>query len=101
MNGSDQPLTLKHVVLSISSYRDCCLNCQKLIQGFQWQLRNLILGFNVSNLIIDNNFGTLAIVKGHIRPTGQYPEEPFTLTKGPINLEATRHTLVCTQSQTF
>lgn len=98
MNGSDQPVTLKHAVLSISSYRDCCPNCQKLIQGFQWQLRNLILGFNISNLIIDDDFGTLAIVKGHVRPTGNYPEERFAISKGPVSLKSVCHTLVCTQS---
>jgi hypothetical protein len=96
--GSTQPIKLKHAALSISSYRDCCPNCQKLIQGFQWRLRDLILGLNIPNLHVDEHFGTLAIVKGHVPLEGKYPQEAHKVFEGPIDLRDSIHTLVCANS---
>jgi len=92
------PITLKYVVLSISSYRDCCSNCQRLIQGFQWRLRDIITGFNIPGLSIGEGFNTLAIVRGHtlhVDPRGGIVRAPPVPEKGAVYLETSFHKLVC------
>ncbi len=99
MNGAREPITLKHAVLSILSYRDCCPKCSELIQGFQGQLPYLIYELNIPRLSIAADFGTLAIVKGHVPLNGKYPQKMAALTKGIISVESGSHTLVCVSSQ--
>ncbi|MBX9805924.1 MAG: hypothetical protein K2Y18_09275 [Alphaproteobacteria bacterium] len=96
-------VTIKHAVLAISSYRDCCQGCEDLIQGLQWRLRDIILNFNIGKLTVDPSFGTLAIVRGSSKlvsklkyKTGDLEQ---SLEKGIAVLEPGIHKLVCVRVQ--
>lgn len=92
LKDTKEPITITHAVLCIDSYRDCCSNCQKLIQGFQWRLHDLILGCNEAKLSVAKDFGTLSIVRGHIRSDFIHDTNPQA--KGSVNLEKGQHSLV-------
>lgn len=94
LSGSDKPITLKHAVLSIESYRECCTNCQRLIQGFQWRLRDIILNYRMHNIFVDNNFETFAIVKGLQNNNYQYENEYVRGEFGDVSLKDGHHSLV-------
>lgn len=99
MDGSGQSVRILGAILGISSLRDCCPNCQKLIQGFQWRLRDIISTLQVNQLSVDNDFGTLAITLGHMRHIGKYPYAMPAFWDGLADLEPGKHKLICTQSQ--
>jgi len=96
-----KPITLIDFVLGISSYRDCCPNCQKLIQGFQINLKATLEEFKISNIFFDPNFATLALTYGHTRQShpSKYPQSALpTFLKGAANLEAKQHKFICVQN---
>ncbi|MBM3633374.1 MAG: hypothetical protein FJX03_06715 [Alphaproteobacteria bacterium] len=93
LRGTQEPITITHAILCIDSYRDCCANCQKLIQGFQWRLHDLILGCNDPKISVVDDFGTLAIVRGHKR--SEFIDDALPQYKGSISLEKGQHSLVC------
>ena len=96
-DSQDQPVKINGVVLGISSYRDCCPNCQNLIQGFQWTLPNTILSSNIPGLTLDDKFASLAITFGKIRPENtKYKHPILEFLKGQTNLEPGKHKLICT-----
>ena|SRR3990167_10070506 len=67
VSGKDDVITITGLILGISSYRDCCLKCQRLIQGFQWAVKDILQNALDERMRIDDNFGTLAITYGHTR----------------------------------
>lgn len=92
-NGS---VVLQGMVLGISSYRDACPDCQKLIQGFQWSLPYIISTIRVPNLVMDSNFATLALIFGHKR---LLEDVNVKLIHKPASLTPKKNKLICIQSK--
>jgi hypothetical protein len=97
MLGEGNSICLNGAILGISSFRDCCHNCQRLIHGFQCQFKNIIESLNIAHLTVHDAFGTLAITSGHIRHIGKYQIPAPKFVQGMAQLEPKKHKLICTQ----
>ncbi len=89
-------VTMKGAVIGVSSYRGCC--CEKLSQGFGWNLHEAILRSKHKQLLVDKNFATLANTLGHIRSESRLEHAPPRFISGHASLEPYKHKLICTQS---
>lgn len=87
-------INITGLVLGISSYRDACLKCQQLIQGFQWAAKDLLQSSLSERMRIDDAFGTLAISYGQVRPQTLCHEEEPVFLKDDAVLAPGNHKLI-------
>jgi hypothetical protein len=93
MHGEGR-INITGLVLGISSYRDCCLKCQQLIQGFQWAAQDILQSSMHERMRIDDAFGTLAITYGHVRPNSLLNEKEPEFLNNNVVLKPGLHKLI-------
>jgi hypothetical protein len=90
-------ILVQAAIIGLSTYKDCCPNCEQVIQGFQWGFRDAILEAKRPRVLVDDNFATLAITLGQTRLPNREWEMPRKYISGPTMLESKMHKLICTK----